>query len=418
MSRTARTAAVIAVTALANGALFSAGHVAGAFDGVVASQNGEPLTWALIIAVSSAAAIAAVLGRLLLAQLLGPRRGRRWFIGLAAAVTVVSLPSPFLGLEGAGIAAPLVLDLIHLLTFVGGVIAADAASRPTWRWGQEDYPPREVHGPVVVTGATGGIGRAVTMALARRGIDVIGVGRSGEKASAVQREAHPLPGEVRMTTTDLSLMSDATAFGRTVAAQHPEGIGGVVHAVGTLKPSASVTAEGIDANIASSWLARVAITRALPPLTEGGRLVNIAASESGAPPPRRATVPNHPADITGGMSAHGQAQLANDIWIAGLAASGTRAIGYGPGSVDTDIRRELPRVVRAVMAPFFHWSTRPPEEAAADIVRLLLDAELPFTGFASRDGLFDPNPLVTDADNQRAVNQLADTLLGRTSKVG
>ena len=42
------------------------------------------------------------------------------------------------------------------------------------------------------------------------------------------------------------------------------------------------------------------------------------------------------------MQSHGQAQLANDLYSLELSRRfGLSVIGYGPGSVDTNIRREL-----------------------------------------------------------------------------
>ncbi|MEM1269885.1 MAG: hypothetical protein AAGI08_07535 [Bacteroidota bacterium] len=148
-------------------------------------------------------------------------------------------------------------------------------------------------------------------------------------------------------------------------------------------------------------------------LTPDVRIVNIAAAESGKLPSQFKSAPSEPSDLSTGMAAHGQAQLANDLWAAGLARQDVSVWGYGPGSVDTGIRRELPALVRRLMHPLFWAETRRPEDAAADIVRLLLDRSLEASGFASRTGPFEHASFIQDEANQEAIRRLADTLLAR-----
>lgn len=192
----------------------------------------------------------------------------------------------------------------------------------------------------------------------------------------------------------------------------PKGFGVVVHCAGTLKPTSAPNADGVDSNFATSFLGRVALTRGLR-LAPGWRLVNVAAAEHGELPSMMRMELRTPADIGSGMRSHGQAQLANDLWTAQLARSGVAAFGYGPGSVDTEIRRELPTLVTALMKPVFAVETRAPRAAALDIVRLVLDRALPDSGFASRSGVFQHDPFILDATRQEALVRLCDTLLER-----
>ena len=89
-----------------------------------------------------------------------------------------------------------------------------------------------------------------------------------------------------------------------------------------------------------------------------------------------------------------------------------RAWGYGPGAVDTDIRREVPSWIAALMRPFFVPWIRKPSESAADIMRLLLDPTLPAAGgFACRKGPFIADPFVLDVQRQDKCVELARGLL-------
>ncbi|MEM7323148.1 MAG: SDR family NAD(P)-dependent oxidoreductase [Actinomycetota bacterium] len=402
---------------IVNVAMFGAASVFGWFDGVVASQNNEPLN----VGIVSVATVFGIVGLLVMRWLLmrwrGPARGRRISLIVAFGVLAISLASPVGGLDGGTAGAVVTLVLTHVVTVIGGIAAADRATKPTWAWGGESYRRRALpETPVaIVSGVTGGIGAATALALARNGFKVVGVGRSPEKAEAVQSAATPFHGSIEVLIADMSSMREAADIGSQMARAHPDGVDAVVHAVGTLKRESSPTVDGIDSNIATSWLSRVQVHRQLV-LKEDARVVNVAAAESGATPKRLLTRLESGEDLGTGFEAHGQAQLANDIWVAGLQRQGVTAFGYGPGAVDTDIRREIPRTLRAMIRPFFWWSTRRPDESAEDIVRLLLDADLPAAGgFASRSGLFEHNEHVLDIAHQNQVERLADALLALAS---
>ncbi|MEM1041963.1 MAG: SDR family NAD(P)-dependent oxidoreductase [Bacteroidota bacterium] len=402
--------------AFINALLFAIASALGGFGpGVVAISAGQPLTLAPVVVASVGGVAGAGLLRAGLGVVFQRSRARWVFFGVAFVVLLLSFATPLTGLEGAGAADVLVLELMHVLTFLAAVVAVEHGTRPSWGWGREAYAEREVPEPkaAFVTGATGGIGAEVATQLAERGWRVVGLGRSEAKARAVERRAGSLPGQVTVLTGDLSLVAEAdrlAAEASTLAGT--EGFSAIVHAVGTLKPASRPTAEGIDENISTSWLARVATNESVA-LADGARVVNVAAAESGRLPSRFGAVPSEPADLGTGMAAHGQAQLTNDLWAADLARRGTSVWGYGPGAVDTEIRRELPPLVRRLMRPLFWAETRPPGDAAADIVRLLLDRSLPASGFASRTGPFEHAPFIHDEANQEAVRRLAGRLLSQ-----
>ncbi|MEM6796621.1 MAG: SDR family NAD(P)-dependent oxidoreductase [Acidobacteriota bacterium] len=402
--------------ALLNALLFMTASGLGVFGPeVIARVAGQPLALPPVLAASIAGVLGATLLRAALGLILRRTRARWTFIGISLAFLILSFASPLAGLEGAGLAEVAVLDLMHLVAFLCAMAAVEWGTRPTWRWGREPFASRAVTAPKIclVTGATGGIGAAVGTQLAELGWRVVGLGRSETKARALERRADDLPGEITVLTGDLSLVAEADRLAVEAGAlAAPGGFSALVHAVGTLKPASELTREGIDENISTSWLSRVVVTDAVA-LAAEARIVNVAAAESGRLPSRFKVVPSGPADLGTGMTAHGQAQLANDLWTAGLARRGASAWGYGPGAVDTEIRREMPKVIRRLMRPLFWAETRRPEDAGADILRLLLDSSLPKSGFASRTGPFKHDSFVHDATSQDVVRRLAEKLVAR-----
>ncbi|MEO0557898.1 MAG: SDR family NAD(P)-dependent oxidoreductase [Bacteroidota bacterium] len=400
--------------AIANALLFVVASALGAFGpDVIATAAGQPLALPPVIVASVAGVVGAGLLRAALGLVFRQSRARWVFLGVAVVALLLSFVTPLVGLEGAGLAEIIILELMHVLTFLAAVVAVERGTRAEWGWGLEPYAEREVSDPMAafVTGATGGIGAEVAVQLAERGWRVVGLGRSESKARAIERRANGLPGQITVLTGDLSLMAEADRLATEAdAIAGPSGFSAVAHAVGTLKPTSRPTTEGIDENIAASWLSRVVVTEGIG-LADGARVVNVAAAESGQLPERLSAVPSEPSDLGTGMAAHGQAQLLNDLWAAGLPRRGVSVWGYGPGAVDTEIRRELHPLVRRLMQPLFWAETRPPEDAAADVVRLLLDRTLSASGFASRTGPFEHAPLIRDGANQDTVRRLAEMLL-------
>lgn len=272
----------------------------------------------------------------------------------------------------------------------------------------------------VVTGGTDGIGAATVRLLRERGADVIAVGRSRTKADALRaEETHRSAGSGRLDVriADLGLMTEVVHLVENLTVPRVDLL---VHAVGVLLTKAEHTTEGLEKDFAVSYLGRYlfleqAHRRGL--LTDRTRLVNLAASAPRVP--RFAQVEFSSlaqVEARTGMRAHGQAQLANDLLTA-LAPDryGITAVGYGPGAVDTSIRREVPVLARAVLRPLYAVATRRPEQAATDVLAAVTDPELPrgSATFRNRRGAFAPAAYVTDHQRQQDLLTVSAALVDR-----
>jgi NAD(P)-dependent dehydrogenase (short-subunit alcohol dehydrogenase family) len=408
---------ILAAGIAANAFLFLAASALGLFsESVVARSTGTPLTLVPVIAATALGGLAGLVGRMILVGVIrNRRRARRTFIALLGVVTLVSFGSPVVGLAGAGLAEVLLLNLMHTLAALAAGFAGEWLVRPLWKFGLQAYRARIVTPPVaVVTGATSGIGAEVARSLADRGYRVLGVGRSEQRA----REVEAGRPNLTIISSDLSLMRNVRRIaGRLNELSGSSGIGLLVHCAGTLLPASQRNAEGLDTNFATSFLSRFALSEGLR-LAHSCRVVNVAAAEDCTVPASLLKPLARPGDIGQGMRSHGQAQLANDLWTAALARSGISAFGYGPGAVDTRIRRELPPWMVTFLRPVFAVDTRSPSDAAKDIVRLLLDESLPSSGFASRDGLFEHHSFIRDPRRQDELLNLARSLVANARESG
>lgn len=271
----------------------------------------------------------------------------------------------------------------------------------------------------VITGGTDGIGAATARALRDGGVDVVVLGRSQTKADRLLAEDRDRPGSLRAIVTDLALMANVVAAVSELR-RSTNRIDLLLHAVGVLVAGTRHTTEGLELDFATSYLGRYLFLEEASRvglLHPGTRLVNVAASAPRVP--RLAQVEfGSLAAVEGrtGMRGHGQAQLANDLLTAVAPARyGITAVGYGPGAVDTSIRRDIPRLALAVLGPLYARTTRTPERAAADVVTAFDDPGLaPGTAsFRNRSGGFPPSGYVTDPRRQQELMAVSEALVAR-----
>ena len=263
----------------------------------------------------------------------------------------------------------------------------------------------------LVVGGTDGIGAAVALELFQQGARVIIVGRSGEKARKVVEASKMLQskGTIEAIVSDCSLMKNVKATVRQLR-ETIESIDILVYTVGILITKTEHTAEGIEKDFAVSYLSRFVCTEELHKqglLTETTIMLNVAASAPKVPSYAQMEF-SDVAEVQSrvGMKSHGQAQLANDIFTQFAAARySITTIGYGPGSVNTNIRRELPRFLVALVQPFFAFSTREPQEVGRQIVSILSQKNLKKgqAQYFNRHGVFSVNPFIANTRRQSEV---------------
>ncbi|MGQ0836734.1 MAG: SDR family NAD(P)-dependent oxidoreductase [Gammaproteobacteria bacterium] len=230
----------------------------------------------------------------------------------------------------------------------------------------------------VVTGATGGIGRAIVGGAASRGATVIALARSRDKLAELVRNT-PGPGRVLPLEVDLALVADTRrAAAQLVARRTPLDV--LVNNVGVLLDDLSVTSEGFETSYATNLLTHWVLTEAL---LAGGALTPhatvIEMSSGGmynAPLMLDYMGMKDPRKYNGvyayAVHKRGQAELIR-YWHGRHAARGMRFYVMHPGWADTDgvktampnFRRRLKSVLRnsAQGADTALWlaATRPAE---------------------------------------------------------
>lgn len=225
-------------------------------------------------------------------------------------------------------------------------------------------PPLDLRGQRWwVTGATGGIGRAITLGALAAGAEVWALGRDNAKLVALRSDAHAKAPRLHAMQVDLSSVAGVRAA--AARASRAGRIDVLVHNVGVMLHEFQRTPEWVETSFATNLLAPFAMTEAL---RAGGSLdarsLIVSMSSGGAYGAKldlEALESRDAASHDGFMAyaQHKRAQIElTRAWNA--EANGPKALVMHPGWVDTDgVRSSLPGFRRAMQSLL-----RTPEQGA------------------------------------------------------
>lgn len=264
----------------------------------------------------------------------------------------------------------------------------------------------------LVTGATSGIGYALTEQLARFGAQVIGVGRSVERCAQAEKTLTEttLNERIHYLTADLSLQSEVRRLTNQIddllVHQDVKGLDGLVNNAGTFMYWCRLTAEGVETQWAVNHFAGFLLTNGLLHWLEAApsaRVITVSSQSHRGSHINR----NDPQSRRryNGLRVYGDTKLANLLFTLGFnqqvgSLSKIRADAVDPGLVNTEIgSKGTPAIANLV------WKLRKaggtsPQVPAAGIVRLLTEA----------DGMTSPVHYWKDAKPQLASREAMDSL--------
>jgi retinol dehydrogenase 14 len=228
----------------------------------------------------------------------------------------------------------------------------------------------------VVTGATRGIGRAAAISLAKRGAQVVLVGRDEARLDEVRREAERASSShVSWVRADFASLESVRRAAAEIAHRWPA-LQVLVNNAGMNAGHRRASVDGYELTFAVNHLAPFLLTiLLLPTLTAGApsRIVNVTSvfAHLGRLDPDDVMFERRRYSST---RAYNQSKLANVMFTIDLAArlegSGVSANCVAPGLVATDLMREHwwfgPRWLRPL------WSSwlLSPDAAAARVVQV------------------------------------------------
>lgn len=227
---------------------------------------------------------------------------------------------------------------------------------------------------VLITGATGGLGRAGAEALAALGARTLIVGRNREKLDAVTTE---IAGEVVGYQADLSLMAEIRELASRILADEPR-LDVLVNNVGVLIGERQLSEEGLEMTLAVDLAGHFLLTNLLLPQlisSAPARIINMTSggmySQRIQPEDLEFEDREYKGTVAYAHAKRGQVLL-TEMWAQRLKGTGVSVHVMHPGWAGTEgVATSLP-AFNTVMRPLL----RSPEQGADTMVWLAAAPEL------------------------------------------
>jgi retinol dehydrogenase-14 len=228
---------------------------------------------------------------------------------------------------------------------------------------------------VLVTGGTGGIGRATALGLATMGANLGITGRDRERTERAAREIRAAGrGEVDVFVADLSSQSEVRRLADEVLQTYPR-IDVLVNNVGGYWNTRHVTADGLERTFALNHLAPFLMTNLLLDRLKQSAPSRVVTVSSNAQAMGRIDFDDLQGEQSySGSRAYNQSKLANVLFTYELArrlqASAVTANALHPGVVSTSFGAEDPGGVQRLFVPFMRPFMKAPAQGAATSIHL------------------------------------------------
>jgi NAD(P)-dependent dehydrogenase (short-subunit alcohol dehydrogenase family) len=229
---------------------------------------------------------------------------------------------------------------------------------------------------VLITGGTGGIGKATAIGLAALGARVAITGREGGRAEAAALEIRHASGnpEVDAFAADLSSQAEVRRLAAEVLDTYPR-LDVLVNNVGGFWATRHVTADGLEHTFAVNHLAAFLLTDLLLDRLKASAPARIVTVSSAAQSMGALDFD----DLQGehdysGERAYNQSKLANVMFTYELArrlqGTGVTATALHPGVVRTGFGAEDPSRIYKMLVPLWRPFMQTPQQGAATSVYL------------------------------------------------
>lgn len=269
----------------------------------------------------------------------------------------------------------------------------------------------------VITGASGGIGLATTLELARRSVHVVGVCRNLAGANTLLKRAveEGVGERVVAEITDLSRLSQVRSLTLRLRRRlHRLDI--LINNAGVISPTPTLSADGVELTFAVNHLSHFLLSQELLPLlkVKRGRIINIVDDSH-----RDSILPLHACETLDDYDwgrAYNRAMFAKTATsletARRLTVDGVAVHTLHPGTVKTGLFRHLGALDRGKL----QFTGVPPKAAATHVLRLALESQYakPALAYFKRNSRGDPAALATHPDVVDKLWKLSEQLCART----
>jgi retinol dehydrogenase-14 len=230
---------------------------------------------------------------------------------------------------------------------------------------------------IVITGGTNGIGEAASLELAKKGAEVIIVGRNPKKTKTVVGQISEQTGNsaVHGLVADLSSMAAVCRLSQEILLNYPA-VNILVNNVGGIFATRNLTIDGYEYTFALNHLSYFLLTNLLLDRLKANapaRIINVSSrSHEGANINFDDLQSEHQYNF-GGYKAYGQSKLANLLFTyelaRRLAGTGVTVNAVHPGTVASGFGENNNGVMKFSMK-IYHQFSLTPEQGADTVVYL------------------------------------------------
>jgi retinol dehydrogenase-14 len=239
-----------------------------------------------------------------------------------------------------------------------------------------DKAPSMAGKTVLVTGATGGIGKATAIGLAALGARVGITGRDLKRVEAAAVEVRRATGNPQVDAfgADLSSQAEVRRLAAEVLDAYPR-LDVLVNNVGGFWATRHVTADGLEHTFAVNHLAAFLLTDLLLDRLKASAPARVVTVSSGAQSMGKIDFDDLQGERTySGQTAYNQSKLASVMFTYELArqleGTGVTATVLHPGVVSTGFGAEDPSRIFKVVVPFVRPFMKTPQQGAATSIYL------------------------------------------------
>jgi retinol dehydrogenase 14 len=234
---------------------------------------------------------------------------------------------------------------------------------------------------VLVTGATGGIGKATAVGLAQMGAHLAIVGRDPERTEHAARDIQAAGGTpVESFVADLSSRAQVRGVADQVLDRLPR-LDVLINNVGGYWSTRHLTVDGLERTFALNHLAPYLLTRLLLDHLQRSDAARIVTVASNAHAQGRIDFDDLQAEHSySGARAYNQSKLANVMFTYELArrlrGSTITANALHPGVVSTGFGAEDPGQLQRWLVPFLRPMMKDPSRGAATAIHVAVSPDL------------------------------------------
>src|SRR4030081_1040766 len=201
---------------------------------------------------------------------------------------------------------------------------------------------------VMVTGANAGMGREISLGIARMGASLVMVSRDRERGQAAAADVRRQTGndDVELLVADLSSQTSIRNLVKEFGARHDR-LNVLINNAGVSLPKRQETADGIETVFATNHLAPFLLTNLLLPVLTAGAPARIVTVSLGAHAMGKSDVDDlQSARSNSEIRVYNQSKLANIVFTYELArriaGTGVTANAVEPGFVKTNLKVPFP----------------------------------------------------------------------------